>query len=52
MEWTAVLANLASGGASWHALYPPRSGFEGGVLKSSVESSSVRRLEDAADGRP
>jgi hypothetical protein len=50
-EWTTVLANLASGGASWHALCPPRSDFEGGVLKSSVESSSVRRLEGAADGR-
>jgi hypothetical protein len=40
-EWTAVLANLASDGASWHALCPPRSGFEGDVLKSSVESLSV-----------
>jgi hypothetical protein len=40
-EWTAVLANLASGGASWRALCPPRSGFEGGVLMSFVESSSI-----------
>jgi hypothetical protein len=32
IEWMAVLANLASGGASWCALCPPRSGFEcGGV---------------------
>jgi hypothetical protein len=29
-EWMAVLVNLASGRASWRALYPPRSGFEGG----------------------
>jgi hypothetical protein len=41
-EWTIVMANLASGGASWHALCPPRSDFEGSVLKSSVESPSVR----------
>jgi hypothetical protein len=32
-KWTAVLANLASGGASWRALYPPRSGFEGGGVE-------------------
>jgi hypothetical protein len=29
-EWTAV---LASDGASWRALYPPRSGFEGGSVE-------------------
>jgi hypothetical protein len=40
-EWTAVLANLASGGALWRALCLSRSGFEGGALESSVESSSV-----------
>jgi hypothetical protein len=28
-----VLANLASGGASWRALCPPRSGFEGGGVE-------------------
>jgi hypothetical protein len=32
-EWTAVLANLASVGASWHALCPSRSGFEGGGVE-------------------
>jgi hypothetical protein len=31
-KWTAVLANPASGGTSWHALYPSRSGFEGGCV--------------------
>jgi hypothetical protein len=40
-EWTAVLANLASVGASWRALCPPRSGFEGGGVGVSMESSSV-----------
>jgi hypothetical protein len=30
MEQTAVLANPASGRASWRALYPSRNGFEGG----------------------
>jgi hypothetical protein len=34
-EWTAVLANLASDGASWHALCPSRSGFEGGGVEIS-----------------
>jgi hypothetical protein len=34
-EWTAVLANLASGGASWHALCPSRSGFESGGVEIS-----------------
>jgi hypothetical protein len=34
-EETAVLANLASGGASWRALYPSRSGFEGGGVEIS-----------------
>jgi hypothetical protein len=29
-EKTDVLANLASGGSSWRALYPSRSSFEGG----------------------
>jgi hypothetical protein len=33
-EW-AVLANLASDGASWRALCPPRSGFEGGGVEIS-----------------
>jgi hypothetical protein len=32
-EWTAVLAHLASGGASWRDLCPPRSGFEGGGVE-------------------
>jgi hypothetical protein len=27
-----VLVNLASGGTSWRALYPSRSGFEGGSV--------------------
>jgi hypothetical protein len=37
VELTAVLANLASGKASWRALYPSRSGFEvGGVGASSL----------------
>jgi hypothetical protein len=35
VEWTAVLANLASGGASWRALYPSRSSFEGGSVGAS-----------------
>jgi hypothetical protein len=34
-EWTAVLVNLASGGASWHALCLSRSGFEGGGIEIS-----------------
>jgi hypothetical protein len=34
-EWTTVLANLASGGASWRALCPSRGGFEGGGVKIS-----------------
>jgi hypothetical protein len=34
-EQTAVLANLASGGASWRALYLSRSGFEGGGVGAS-----------------
>jgi hypothetical protein len=32
-DWMAVLANLASGGASWHALCPSRSGLEGGGVE-------------------
>jgi hypothetical protein len=32
-EWMAVLANLASSGASWRALCPPRSGFKGGGVE-------------------
>jgi hypothetical protein len=32
-EWTTVLANPASGGASWCALCPPKSGFEGGGVE-------------------
>jgi hypothetical protein len=35
VELPTVLANLASGKASWRALYPPRSGFEGGGVRSS-----------------
>jgi hypothetical protein len=35
VEWTAVLSNLASGGASWRALYPSMSGFEGGDVRAS-----------------
>jgi hypothetical protein len=35
VEWTAILANLASGRASWRALYPSRSGFEGGGMGTS-----------------
>jgi hypothetical protein len=34
-EWTSVLANLASGGASWHALCPSRSSFVGGDIEIS-----------------
>jgi hypothetical protein len=34
-EWTAVLENLASGGASWHALCPSSGGFEGGGVEIS-----------------
>jgi hypothetical protein len=34
-EETAVLVNLASRGASWRALYPSRSGFEGGAVEIS-----------------
>jgi hypothetical protein len=34
-EWTAVLANLAFDGASWRALYMPRSGFDGGGVEIS-----------------
>jgi hypothetical protein len=29
VEWTAILANLASSKVSWRVLYPSRSGFEG-----------------------
>jgi hypothetical protein len=32
-EWTAVMANPASGGASWRALCLPRSAFEGGGVE-------------------
>jgi hypothetical protein len=32
-EWTAVVANLASGGVSRRALCPSRSGFEGGGVE-------------------
>jgi hypothetical protein len=35
VELTDVLANLASGKASWHALYPSRSGLEGGAVGAS-----------------
>jgi hypothetical protein len=35
VELTVVLANLASGKASWRALYPSRSGFEGGSVGAS-----------------
>jgi hypothetical protein len=35
VEQTAVPANLASGKASWRALYPSRSGFEGGGVGAS-----------------
>jgi hypothetical protein len=34
MEWVAVLANLASGGASRRVLCLPRSGFEGSGIGS------------------
>jgi hypothetical protein len=34
-EVMAVLVNLASGGASWRALYLSRSGFEGGDVGAS-----------------
>jgi hypothetical protein len=42
-EWTTVLANFASGGASWRALYPSRSGFKGGGI-GSFYSVVVRTL--------
>jgi hypothetical protein len=35
VEWTAILANLAYGGASWRALYLSRRGFEGGGVGAS-----------------
>jgi hypothetical protein len=35
VELMAVLANLASGGASWRALYPSWSNFEGGGVGAS-----------------
>jgi hypothetical protein len=35
VELTVVLANLASGKASWRALYLSRSGFEGGGVGAS-----------------
>jgi hypothetical protein len=41
-EWTVVLANPASGGTSWRALYPSRSGFEGGGV--GVASSVAARV--------
>jgi hypothetical protein len=34
-EWAAVLANLAPGRTSWHALHLSRSGFEGGGVGAS-----------------
>jgi hypothetical protein len=34
-EWTVVLENLASGGASWHTMCPSRSSFEGGGVEIS-----------------
>jgi hypothetical protein len=34
-EWTVVLANLASGGASWRALCSSKGGFEGGGVETS-----------------
>jgi hypothetical protein len=45
MEWVAVLANLASGGASRRVLCPSRNGFEGsgvGASCSVVARASVR----------
>jgi hypothetical protein len=35
VDLTVVLANLASGKVSWRALYPSRSGFEGGSVGAS-----------------
>jgi hypothetical protein len=34
-EWTTVLVNLASGGASWRVLCPSWGGFEGGGVEIS-----------------
>jgi hypothetical protein len=52
VEWTAVLANLASGGVSWCALYLSRSGFEGGDVGASCSVVVHTLIEGAADGRP
>jgi hypothetical protein len=35
IEWTVVLANLASSKASLRVLYPSRSGFEGSGVGAS-----------------
>jgi hypothetical protein len=43
VEWTTFLANPTSGRASWRALYPSRSGFEGGGVGAS-RSVVVRTL--------
>jgi hypothetical protein len=50
MEWVAVLANLAFGGASRRVLCLTRSGFEGSGIGFLVWSSSVHQLEGHADG--
>jgi hypothetical protein len=42
-EWTAVLANLASGGASWRVLCASRSGFEGGGVEVSCSATACVR---------
>jgi hypothetical protein len=51
-EWTAVLANLASGGASRCALYPSRSGFESGGAEIFPLVVVRTLIQGAADGEP